>query len=89
MLAGMCQDEQSPAGAATVYQIKVKGQLTPEWASWFDGLTVAPDENGDTLLTGPLLDQAALYGVLKKVRDLGLPLLALNCLEPPETAPGE
>ncbi len=49
-----------------------------EWSNWFDGMTIVLQENGDTVLTGPVTDQAALYGLLKRVRDLGLPLLALN-----------
>ena len=62
----------------TTYQIRVQSHLDPDWADWFDGLTVLPAENGDTLLTGPLVDQAALHGLLKKIRDLGMPLLSVN-----------
>lgn len=76
-------DFSSSHGETAVYRIKVRGSLPSEWANWFDGLAVTPDENGDTLLTGTLIDQAALYGLLKKVRDLGLSLLALNCIEGP------
>ena len=65
-----------------IYQIRVKGRLGRPWADWFDGLTVAPQDNGDTLLTGPVVDQAALHGLLRKVRDLGLPLLAVTLLKP-------
>lgn len=65
-----------------VYQIRLKGHLGPTWTDWFEGLTITPEDNGETLLTGPLVDQAALYGVLKRVRDLGLPLLAVNCVSP-------
>jgi hypothetical protein len=61
-----------------VYQIRLKGQLGSEWADWFEGLTVTLDEDGDTLLTGPVIDQAALHGLLKKVRDLGMPLISVN-----------
>ena len=64
-----------------VYQIRIQGHLGQQWAAWFDGLTVTLAENGDTLLTGPVVDQAALYGLLKKVRDLGMPLLSVVCLE--------
>lgn len=63
---------------ATRYQIRLQGYLDPKWTDWFGGLTVAHEENGDTLLTGLVIDQAALYGLLKKVRDLGLPLLSVN-----------
>lgn len=62
----------------TVYQIRLKGQLGHEWVAWFEGLTISLDEDGNTLLTGTVVDQAALYGILKKVRDLGMPLLSVN-----------
>ena len=61
-----------------VYQIRVEGHLRAEWAEWFEGLSVSLEPDGATLLSGPVVDQAALYGLLKKVRDLGLPLLAVN-----------
>ena len=61
-----------------IYQIRIEGQLGSQWTDWFGGLTITLGEDGDTLLTGPVVDQAALYGLLKKVRDLGLPLLAVN-----------
>jgi hypothetical protein len=64
-----------------VYQIRIKGQLDSQWADWFEGLTITLEENGDTLLTGPVVDQAALHGLLKKVRDLGMPLVSINPLE--------
>jgi hypothetical protein len=64
-----------------VYQIRVKGQLNAEWTDWFDGMTVTLVENGDTLLAGPVFDQSALYGLLKKIRDLGMPLVSVNCLD--------
>ncbi len=64
-----------------IYQIRLRGHLGPQWAEWFGGLAVTPQEDGDTLLTGPVVDQAALYGLLKKVRDLGLPLISVNCGE--------
>jgi hypothetical protein len=60
-----------------VYEIRIKGHLGCQWKDWFDGLTITLEENGETLLCGPLEDQAALHGVLKKVRDLGLPLLSV------------
>jgi hypothetical protein len=66
------------AGKSSVYQIRVHGHLGPQWMDWFDGLTITQEENGDTLLTGPVIDQAALHGILKKVRDLGMPLLSVN-----------
>ncbi len=61
-----------------VYQIRIEGHLRAQWAEWFEGLTVTLEPAGTTLLSGPVADQAALYGLLKKVRDLGLPLLAVN-----------
>ena len=67
---------------STVYQIRVKGHLDDRWSDWFDGLTITLEANGDTLLTGPVVDQAALYGLLKKVHDLGLPLISVNPVEP-------
>ena len=71
-----------PTSNAKVYEIRLKGHLQARWAKWFEGLTIRLEDNGDTLLTGPLVDQAALHGLLKKVRDLGLPLLSVNSVEP-------
>jgi hypothetical protein len=68
-----------------VYQIRLKGQLGSQWADWFGGLTITLEEDGHTLLTGPVIDQAALHGLLKKVRDLGMPLLSLNRVEPTQS----
>jgi hypothetical protein len=62
----------------TVYQISLKGHLSPQWTEWFAGLTITLEEDGNTLLTGPVVDQAALHGLLKKVRDLGMPLLSVK-----------
>lgn len=70
------------ANLPVIYQIRIRGQLDQRWSDWFEGLTLLALENGDTLLTGLVVDQAALYGILKKVRDLGLPLLAVNRLRP-------
>ena len=71
-----------------LYQIKIKGHLGHRWTDWFEGLTVTLEENGDTLLTGTVVDQAALYGLLKRVRDLGIPLLSVNAVGPsPQDTP--
>ena len=61
-----------------VYQIRIQGHLGSEWTDWFEGLTLTLEDNGETLLTGPVVDQAALHGLLRKVRDLGLPLLSIH-----------
>jgi hypothetical protein len=61
-----------------IYQIRIKGHLGPQWADWFGGLTITLEDNGETLLTCPVADQAALYGLLRKVRDLGLPLISVT-----------
>jgi hypothetical protein len=68
----------------TCYEIRVAGHLSPEWVEWFDGLTIKLEEDGNTLITGPVIDQAALHGLLKKVRDLGLSLLSVNLVPPLE-----
>jgi len=61
-----------------VYQIRIEGHLGRQWTDWFEGLTITLEDSGETLLTGPVVDQAALHGLLKKVRDLGMPLLSVN-----------
>jgi hypothetical protein len=68
-------------GRPLVYQIRIKGHLGPQWTDWFEGLTITLEDNGDTLVTGPVIDQAALHGLLKKVRDLGMPLVSVSPLE--------
>jgi hypothetical protein len=65
-----------------VYQIRLKGHLGSEWTDWFEGLTITLEEDSETLLTGPVIDQAALHGLLKKARDLGLPLISVNPIAP-------
>ncbi len=69
-------------GQPPVYQIRITGHLGHEWTEWFEGLAIALEDNGDTLLTGPVVDQAALHGVLKKVRDLGMPLVSVTRVRP-------
>ena len=68
--------------AYDVYRITIKGHLDSEWSDWFDGLTITLVDNGETILTGPIVDQTALHGVLIKIRDLGLPLLSLTRVKP-------
>ena len=63
----------------SLYQIRLKGHLGQQWAAYFEGLTLSNSENGEALLIGMITDQAALHGVLAKIRDLGLPLLSVNC----------
>ena len=67
------------------YEIRLKGQLDDRWADWFGGLTITLEEGGDTLLTGSVIDQAALHGLLKKVRDLGMTLISVCPVESNET----
>jgi hypothetical protein len=75
-------DQKTDPGQPMVYQIRIKGHLGHRWTNWFEGLTITLEDDGDTLLTGPVVDQAALYGLLKKVRDLGLSLVSVNPVEP-------
>ena len=69
--------DKPPPSTIPLYEIRIKGHLDAQWMTWFDGLTITL-ENGDTLLSGPVADQAALHGLLKKVRDLGMPLISVN-----------
>ena len=68
---------------AMVYQIRLRGHLGSQWTDWFDSMTITLEDNGDTLLTGPVVDQAALHGLLKKVRDMGMQLISVNAIEVP------
>ena len=70
------------SGQSMVYQIRVKGHLGRQWTDWFGSVTITLEDNGNTLLTGPVVDQAALHGMLRKVRDLGLPLVSVIHVEP-------
>ncbi len=65
-----------------IFEIRLQGQLDTRWTDWFEGMTITQTEDGDTILAGPVADQAALHGLLKKVRDLGLPLLSINPINP-------
>jgi hypothetical protein len=66
-------------------ELRLKGHLDSRWAGWFEGLTITLEANGETLLTGKVVDQAALHGLLRKVRDLGMPLISVNRIEPDQT----
>jgi hypothetical protein len=72
---------------AGFYEIRLKGHLDERWADWFGDVVITLEDNGDTLLTGRVVDQAALHGMLKKVRDLGLPLLSVNFVQPGQVRP--
>jgi hypothetical protein len=78
-------DPKPEPGQRMVYQIRVNGHLGGQWTDWFDGLTITREENGDTLLSGPSLDQATLYGVLRKMRDLGMTIVSVNQVQIQET----
>jgi hypothetical protein len=79
-MSGKLNSKTVPDDSA-VYQIRITGHLGSQWADWFGGLTITLEENGETLLTGPVIDQAALHGLLRKVRDLGVPLISVNRTE--------
>ncbi|WP_407690843.1 hypothetical protein [Rubrobacter tropicus] len=66
-----------------VYQIRLKGHLGPKWADWFGDVTITLEDDGETLLTCPVVDQAALHGLLRKIRDLGMPLIFAIRVKPP------
>jgi len=68
-----------------LYEIRIKGHLDDRWTAWFGGLTLTLEDNGNTLLVGPVVDQAALHGLLRKVRDLGMPLISVNSFQPDHT----
>ena len=72
-----------------VYQIRLTGHLGRHWTDWFEGLTITSLDNGETLLTGPVVDQAALHGLLRKVRDLGMSLLSINRVHPDQAGAAE
>jgi hypothetical protein len=80
-------DPKTDPNQPMVYQIRVKGHLESQWTDWFGGLTVTREDNGETLLTGPVTDQAALHGLLRKVRDLGMPLVSVVSVDQSTTPP--
>ena len=88
------RSQQTDPNSPVVYQIRIKGHLGQQWVHWFEGLTITLEENGETLLSGPVVDQAALHSMLRKVRDLGLPLLSVIRVTPgrasdTDSEPGE
>jgi len=81
-------NEKSTADGFGRYEIRLKGHLDARWATWFDGLTLATCSDGTTTIGGPVIDQAALHGLLQRVRDMGLPLISVTRLEPDHADPG-
>ena len=75
-------DTHASRDESALYEIRIEGHLEGRWADRFGGMTLTQEDNGDTLLTGPVTDQAALHGLLRTVRDLGAPLLSVTRLEP-------
>lgn len=82
-MSGEVKIEADP-DQSMIYQIRLKGCLTGKWSEWFGGLTIIPDDNGETLITGTVKDQAVLHGLLRQVRDLGLPLISVNRIQKKE-----
>jgi hypothetical protein len=80
-------NEERPQDPVPTYEIRTAGHLAPRWSAWFDGLTVTTEADGTTVLRGPVIDQAALHGLLQKLRDVGIPLVSLSQL--PSTPPPE
>ena len=79
-MTGMSTDRSPEPGQ---YEIRLEGRLHPRWAAWFDGMSLTDESDGTTVLSGPVVDQAALHGLLQKVRDVGLPLISVAQLDPP------
>ena len=75
-------NSESDPGQPMIYEIRIKGHLGGEWTDWFGSLTITALDNGETQLTGPVVDQSALFSLLRKVRDLGMPLLSVGCVTP-------
>jgi hypothetical protein len=78
----MNDDAADPGSDSSRYEIRLKGRLSPRWAATFDGMTLTTDEDGTTMLRGPVADQAALHGLLRRLADLGIPLLSVTQNDP-------
>jgi hypothetical protein len=76
------QNSETDQGQPVIYEIRIEGHLGHQWTDWFEDLSITLEDGGNTLLAGPIVDQAALYGLLKKVRDLGMPLFSVMRVEP-------
>ena len=76
------RDPFTEPAKARVYQIRIQGHLSQQWQDWFEGLTITLEEDGNTFLSGHVVDQSALHGILKKIRNLGMPLLSVNPIDP-------
>jgi hypothetical protein len=79
-MSNQCNPTTNPS-QPMIYEIRVKGHLGCQWTDWFGGLAITLEDNGETLLTGPVIDQAALHRLLRKVRNLGMPLLSVNHIQ--------
>lgn len=73
--------KECPMKTPIVYEIRLEGHLSQSWTAWFEGLTLRHEENGETVLAGPIVDQVALHGVLMRIRDLGIPLISVNRID--------
>ena len=84
----MTETTRGRSSDSSRYEIRIGGRLAPRWAAWFDGMTLTTADDGITVLAGPLADQAALHGVLARIRDLGLPLVSVTRLDadPPHSS---
>ena len=80
MMPNEKKSERGP-DQSKVFQIRIQGHLRQQWMDWFEGLTITLEEDGNTLLSGPVVDQSALHGILKRIRDLGMPLLSVNSID--------
>ena len=80
MMSDQQKSERDP-DRQRVFQIRIQGHLSQQWMDWFEGLTITLEEDGNTLLNGPVVDQSALHGILKKIRNLGTPLISINSVD--------